>query len=135
MPTCIRVSHISPYRLENLLTYPTVVALHTCYLIGLQHLRANENDENTLDIETRRRCFWACWSTHCISQDNADFKTYSWEEALSLPFPSDDESFARCHPVVKEMYGKDGTILAIDPNDTAPRRSILGEMMKYFGLW
>jgi hypothetical protein len=117
------------------LTYFADVGYRICRILGLQNLRVNEQNPSSLQMEIERRCFWSCWITHCISQDNADFKIDCWTEAAGLPLPSDEESFASGAPVVTEAFDKEGAVHSINPVDLTPRTSMMGEIVKLSGIW
>lgn len=111
------------------------IAYRTCRLLGYHSLKAGEDGAYELDIEHKRRCFWASWIVFCLSQTNATFKAESWKEAVGLPLPCDEESFAVGKPVLKEAFDANGQLEAIQQEENSIRTSYMGEMVKLMGLW
>ncbi|KAL5315282.1 hypothetical protein ACEPPN_016149 [Leptodophora sp. 'Broadleaf-Isolate-01'] len=115
----------------------THTAYRTARLLNLHipHSQHGDSDSSDLLNEIKARCFWSCWVTSCISQDNADFKTTPWQEAVSLPLPSDEESFSSGTPISSECFDDDGQIMSLHPFASKPPPSTMGELVKLFNLW
>lgn len=111
------------------------IAYRTSRLLGF-HIppeRATEIDE--VYGELKRRCFWSCWIMGCISQDNTSFKGRSWQSVVGLAFPSDEESFANGEPNSTQAFSKEGTVVSLTESRLSPQLSIMGELVKLYGLW
>lgn len=92
-------------------------------------------EASALSDELGRRCFWSCWITHCISQDNADFKSDPWKEAVGLMFPSDEGSWASRKPISTEFFNDSGGIESNCSLSFNQQPSVMGEMVKACCLW
>jgi hypothetical protein len=111
----------------------------TARLLNL-HIQPTDGDDGTdareLSDELGRRCFWSCWITNCISQENAHFKAGNpWKDALGLPLPSDEDSYNMEKPVSQEYFDDGGSIKVIESSPFKPQPSIMGEMVKLYCLW
>ncbi|KAH7378875.1 hypothetical protein BKA64DRAFT_240815 [Cadophora sp. MPI-SDFR-AT-0126] len=119
----------------------THIHAHTAYrtarLLGLHIPSGHDGASDSSDLlnELKLRCFWSCWMTSCISQENAAFKTTPWQEAASLPLPSDEETFASGTPISSECFDENGEIMPLHPLTSKPRPSTMGELVKLFNLW
>jgi hypothetical protein len=71
----------------------------------------------------------------CLSQNNAAFKTESWREAVGLPLPCDEASFAARQPVLKETFDAEGHLALLDDQPELARTSYMGEIVKLLSVW
>lgn len=112
------------------------IAYHTCRLLGYHNVSPPHEHRDTLDEERKRRCFWSCWITSCISQDNASFRATSWEDAVGICLPSDETSFSSGYPISDVAFDVHGDVKPIAGyGDGQSRGSILAEVAKMFSLW
>jgi hypothetical protein len=122
---------------QNSLTHcQTDIAYRTCRLLGYHSPHASKPEENSWNLELKRRAFWCSWSMCCLSQNNAAFKAESWKEAIGLPLPCDEVSFLARQPLVREAFGPDGRLeLLEDGHDETDRTSYMAEIIKLLSLW
>ena len=72
----------------------------------------------------------------CLPQNNASFKTESWKEAIVLPLPCDEASFAARQPVLKEAFDAEGHLtLLTDHQPELAQTSYMGEIIKLLNVW
>ncbi|PVH73068.1 hypothetical protein DL98DRAFT_608552 [Cadophora sp. DSE1049] len=122
-------------------TNRTHIHAHTAYrtarLLNLHipHSQHGVSNSSDLSNELKARCFWSCWMTSCISQDNANFKTMPWQEAISLPLPSDEKTFSLGTPISSECFDDNGEIMSLHSPTSKPPLSTMGELVKLFNLW
>lgn len=112
------------------------IAYRTCRLLGYHVQPAPGTEIDFLYGEIKRRCYWACWITSCISQENASFKSENWREVIGLPLPADEVSFSIGNPVSKERFDEQGHLEMFTgeaSDHIGP--SIMGEMVKIYGMW
>lgn len=111
-------------------------AYRTSRLLNLHVQKQSSNDASTSSVsdELERRCFWSCWMTSCISQENAEFKSKPWESVVGLMLPSDEDTYASGNPFSAEFYDEDGNIKLINPNSN-PVPSHMGQLVKLLNLW
>ena len=98
-------------------------------------LHVQDDSEDAFTDEVRRRLFWATWMNQCIGQENANFKSGPWKDALGLKLPSDEESWHAGRPSSKEIFDEEGNIVNIDGSEVIPIPSVEGENIKLLGLW
>ncbi|KAH7323447.1 hypothetical protein BKA65DRAFT_510823 [Rhexocercosporidium sp. MPI-PUGE-AT-0058] len=113
-------------------------AYRTARILNLHipHHQRGGSDSSDLSNEIKARCFWSCWVTSCISQDNANFKTMPWQEVVSLPLPSDEETFSSGTPISSECFDDDGEIMSLHhPLTSKSPPSTMGELVKLYNLW
>lgn len=111
------------------------VAYRACRMLGIQHGSSKIDDPTT--AENRRRCLWACWITQCISQDNAMFRSRSWDEVSELPLPSDEASYSMNDPHPTQYLSSSGEVQWLNREDTGAQRyeSVMAELAKLAGVW
>lgn len=74
-----------------MLTYAIkVLAYRSCGILGYNKLFNRPMDHPTIafEHELKRRCFWACWATMCVSAEPKSDADYAWHEAAGLPLPA-----------------------------------------------
>ncbi len=121
---------------NKFLQFPDI-AYKTALLLNL-HVQKKAGDQieaSALSDELGRRCFWSCWITSCISQDNADFKSVPWKEAVGLMFPSDESSWNSRKPFSTEFFNDSGGIESNGSLSFDQQASVMGEMVKASCLW
>ncbi len=112
------------------------IAYEQCRLLGYHRLKANATDSDRAYTECKRRCFWSCWITSCISQANASFNDESWKEAVGLPLPCDEASYLAGRPQLKEAWDSYGNLEPVGQGEAPPfHTSYMGELVKLFRLW
>ncbi|KAH8810679.1 hypothetical protein F5884DRAFT_258528 [Xylogone sp. PMI_703] len=121
----------------------THVHAHTAYKVARllafhEHSdHGNQAGASSITDELKKRCFWSCWATSCISQTNACFKSDPWKEAVGLRFPSDEISWAAGNPISHGYF--DGTGEVVSATSSVPEHqrepSIMAEFLKLYGLW
>lgn len=95
-----------------------------------------ENDGSLLREEIKRRCYWSLFISHCVSQENAAFRSDCWTEAPGLSLPSDEDSFLRNNPTMKEAFGTSGNLIPVDGGPKATQKtSYMGEIVKFHAIW
>jgi hypothetical protein len=121
----------------QLLTHElTDIAYRTCLLLGYHNPRASKPEDDTWNLELKRRAFWCSWSMCCLSQNNAAFKAESWKEAIGLPLPCDEMSFSSCQPLVREAFDLDGRLELLDNGqEEIGLTSYMAEIVKLLSLW
>ena len=71
----------------------------------------------------------------CLSQNNASFKNESWREAVGLPLPCDEASFAARQPVLNEAFDAEGHLVLLEHQPELARTSYMGEIVKLLSVW
>jgi hypothetical protein len=100
------------------------------------HIQPESDEElGKFANEAGRRCFWACWITSCISQDNANFKAEPWKEVVGLALPADDISYASAQPLSHEAFDMKGGVVSIGGSFVGQQSSIMAELVKLFCIW
>ncbi|KAF5713933.1 fumarylacetoacetate (FAA) hydrolase [Fusarium globosum] len=85
-------------------------------------------------IERKHGCFWACWSTMCISSFPEAYAKNAWEEACNVPLPVASGVFASEGNVARRYCMNvewKPEALIDDPN---PPPSIMAEHMRLMGV-
>ena len=104
-------------------------------LLNLHVQQESSEQRDTFANEAGRRCFWACWITSCISQDNANFKNEPWKEVVGLAFPSDEISYASTRPLSSETFDAKGDVVSLEEASVENQASVMGELVKLFCIW
>lgn len=72
----------------------------------------------------------------CLGQNNAAFKAESWKEAVGLPLPCDEISFAARQPLLREAFDPEGHMELLDGVEAeVSRTSYMAEIVKLLSLW
>jgi hypothetical protein len=102
-------------------------------------LNLSDNGTRTKDelqlVERKHGCFWACWSTMCISSFPEAYAKNAWEEACNVPLPVASDGFVSDGNVVRQYHMTaewKPEALNEEPN---PPSSIMAEHMKLMGVW
>ncbi|CZR66494.1 uncharacterized protein PAC_16395 [Phialocephala subalpina] len=111
------------------------IAYKTARLLNLHVQNNSEIESSDLSDELGRRCFWSCWISNCISQDNAYFKSDPWKEAVGLMLPSDEDSWASRKPISTEFFNNSGNIESKGTLSFDRQPSAMGELVKLYCLW
>ncbi|SCV52023.1 uncharacterized protein FFB14_12369 [Fusarium fujikuroi] len=86
-------------------------------------------------IERKHGCFWACWSTMCISSFPEAYAKNAWEEACNVPLPVASDGFASEGSVAHRYcmnFEWNPEALNEEPNIPS---SIMAEHMRLMGVW
>ena len=99
----------------------------------------SDNGTRTKDelqlVERKHGCFWACWSTMCISSFPEAYAKNAWEEACNVPLPVASDVFVSDGNVARQYHMTaewKPEALNEEPN---PPSSIMAEHMKLMGVW
>ncbi|EXA36739.1 hypothetical protein FOVG_12625 [Fusarium oxysporum f. sp. pisi HDV247] len=102
-------------------------------------LNLSDNGTRTKDelqlVERKHGCFWACWSTMCISSFPEAYAKNAWEEACNVPLPVASDGFVSDGNVARQYHMTaewKPEALNEEPN---PPSSIMAEHMKLMGVW
>jgi hypothetical protein len=112
-----------------------VIAYKMARLLKLHTQRDTTDELDAFTNEIRRRCFWSCWITSCISQDNANFRAEPWKEVVGLAFPSDEDSYALSLPVSSGAFDEEGNIIYNEASNINRQPSAMGELVKLSCVW
>jgi hypothetical protein len=111
------------------------IAYRTCHILGYNS-PIETASADVFSAELRRRAFWSSWSMGCLIQNNAPFKAESWREAIGLPLPCDEASFAARRPILKEAFDAEGDFELLTENQLElSRTSYMGEIVKLLSVW
>ncbi|EGU79870.1 hypothetical protein FOXB_09632 [Fusarium oxysporum f. sp. conglutinans Fo5176] len=101
-------------------------------------LNLSDNGTRTKDelqlVERKHGCFWACWSTMCISSFPEAYAKNAWEEACNVPLPVASDGFVSDGNVARQYHMTaewKPEALNEEPN---PPSSIMAEHMKLMGV-
>lgn len=92
-------------------------------------------DEEWLDAEKMRRCFWAVWFTQCINADHTSMRSYYIDRIMDLPLPIDETSFSqRARPQSYTFANVLNGSTSVQPRQT-DNTSIMAELMILILHW
>ncbi|PYH34875.1 fungal specific transcription factor domain-containing protein [Aspergillus neoniger CBS 115656] len=65
------------------------LAYRSCHLLGYSRKSTDNSDYNdeSLESELSRRCFWACWTSTCIVMEPEPCIKLAWQEVGLVPLP------------------------------------------------
>ncbi|KAG7409319.1 hypothetical protein Forpe1208_v011525 [Fusarium oxysporum f. sp. rapae] len=86
-------------------------------------------------IERKHGCFWACWSTMCISSFPEAYAKNAWEEACNVPLPVASDGFLSNGNFARQYYMNAKWKPEELDEEPSPRSSIMAEHMKLMGVW
>lgn len=117
-------------KLDTAYKVARLLNLHKLHGVG------DQAGPSSIADELKRRCFWSCWATSCISQTNAYFKSDPWKEVVGLPFPAAETSWTMGRPVTCGCFNERGEV-ACTPGaaDKECEPSIMAEFVKLYCLW
>ncbi|KAF4441006.1 Fumarylacetoacetase [Fusarium acutatum] len=85
-------------------------------------------------VERKHGCFWACWSTMCISSFPEAYAKNAWEEACHVPLPVASDAFVTegnvTHQYSMNVEWKPEAL----SDESYPPSSIMAEHMKLMGV-
>ncbi|KAE8363288.1 hypothetical protein BDV27DRAFT_165503 [Aspergillus caelatus] len=66
------------------------LAYRSCDLLGYNRKVVDgvEKSDSSLESESRRRCFWACWMSTSIVMEPEPYARLAWQEASMIPLPA-----------------------------------------------
>ncbi|KAI7771474.1 hypothetical protein LZL87_010914 [Fusarium oxysporum] len=101
-------------------------------------LNLSDNGSRTKDelqlIERKHGCFWACWSTMCISSFPEAYAKNAWEEACNVPLPVASDGFLSNGNFARQYYMNAKWKPEELDEEPSPRSSIMAEHMKLMGV-
>ncbi|KAF5550760.1 hypothetical protein FMEXI_3719 [Fusarium mexicanum] len=86
-------------------------------------------------IERKYGCFWACWSTMCISSFPEAYAKNAWEEACNVPLPVASDAFVSGGNVTRQYCMNMEWKLEVLNDESNPPSSIMAEHMRLMGVW
>ncbi|KAI1035242.1 hypothetical protein LB504_006015 [Fusarium proliferatum] len=102
-------------------------------------LNLSEDGISTKDelqlIERKHGCFWACWSTMCISSFPEAYAKNAWEEAYNVPLPVSSGGFASEGNVARRYCMNVEWKPEALNEEPYPPSSIMAEHMRLMGVW
>ncbi|KAF5640183.1 Zn(2)-Cys(6) zinc finger domain protein [Fusarium sp. NRRL 25303] len=85
-------------------------------------------------IERKHGCFWACWSTMCISSFPEAYAKNAWEEAYNVPLPVSSDGFASEGNVARRYCMNVEWKPEALNEELNPPSSIMSEHMRLMGV-
>jgi hypothetical protein len=114
------------------------LAYNSCSLLGYNKKfpTGAEEPDLSLEVELRRRCFWACWISTCIVAAPEPYITSAWKEAAKLPLPAliNDTPFGY-EVDANEQMNIDWCSDVITPQRPASSPVAAALLVKVVGVW
>ncbi|KAF5658247.1 hypothetical protein FCIRC_12959 [Fusarium circinatum] len=99
----------------------------------------SDNGTKTKDelqlIERKYGCFWACWSTMCISSFPEAYAKNAWEEACNVPLPVASDAFVGEGNAMRQYCMNVEWEPEALNDEQNPPASIMAEHMRLMGVW
>ena len=111
------------------------LAYRSCRRLKLHKALATNDGLSPFFAEANRRSFWSCWASLCVNQHNSSFRDECWKEAEGLPLPLSEVSYNNGLPIAIESFDINGNIVKRSNIQESPHPSMIGELMKFCGLW
>jgi hypothetical protein len=86
-------------------------------------------------LERKHGCFWACWTTMCISSFPEAYAKNAWEEACNVPLPVAPDGLVSNWSVTHGCYMDKKWRQEVVDEEPNPSLSIMAEHMKLMGVW
>ncbi|KAG5747376.1 hypothetical protein H9Q70_009942 [Fusarium xylarioides] len=117
-------------RINAVMAYASATTFRS---VNLPDNRTRTKEELQL-IERKHGCFWACWSTMCISSFPEAYAKNAWEEACNMPLPVASDGFVSDRNVASHYHmtaqwkpeGLNGEL--------NPPSSVMAEHMRLMGV-
>ncbi|KAG5788992.1 hypothetical protein H9Q69_011941 [Fusarium xylarioides] len=117
-------------RINAVMAYASATTFRS---VNLPDNRTRTKEELQL-IERKHGCFWACWSTMCISSFPEAYAKNAWEEACNMPLPVASDGFVSdgnvaSHYHMTAQWKPEGL-----NGELNPPSSIMAEHMRLMGV-
>ncbi|KAE8319391.1 hypothetical protein BDV41DRAFT_519887 [Aspergillus transmontanensis] len=115
------------------------LAYRSCDLLGYNKKVVDgvEGSDSSLETESRRRCFWACWISTCMVMEPEPYVRLAWQEASMIPLPAAIPYIASSHEVVlNEKMDHNWCSSLVETQYEGTRTSVYAaSLVKMVGVW
>ncbi|UDD61989.1 hypothetical protein AFCA_009321 [Aspergillus flavus] len=115
------------------------LAYRSCDLLGYNKKVVDgvERSDSSLETESRRRCFWACWISTCMVMEPEPYVRLAWQEASMIPLPAAIPYIASGHQVVlNEKMDHNWCSSLVESHYEGTRTSVYAaSLVKMVGVW
>ncbi|KAE8379894.1 hypothetical protein BDV26DRAFT_279965 [Aspergillus bertholletiae] len=115
------------------------MAYRSCDLIGYNKKVVDRVEESdySLESESNRRCFWACWISTCMVMEPEPYVRFAWQEASMIPLPATIRYTDSGHTVVlnKMMDHNWCTRLVVSQSDDTRPSVDAASLVQMAGVW
>lgn len=118
---------------------PLALAYRSCDLLGYNRKVVDgvEKSDSSLESESRRRCFWACWISTIIVMEPEPYARLAWQEASMIPLPAALLYPASAHEValLEKMDHTWCSSLAVSQCEGSRSPVYAALLVKMVGVW
>ena len=119
----------------------TGIAYRAACVLGLDQVQQTPSSQAAVsdgaawvEVESRRRLFWATWLTNCINSEHYTVGTSVNDRILNLPLPEDESVFKNPQSPPPQA----NTLLLRDDSSAVQRRgttSVMAELVQLMRIW